>query len=97
MSKLITEPIVKYGLSKNRTEKTSLFSRIGVVGCGKEGSYIATVAANNGLEVVFLEPSKQAIKDAFGRIEEKLDKRIEGCGLRAGDLRNRKKRRFLRG
>ena len=81
MAELIIKPIEKFGLSKDRTKKSSLFSRVGVVGCGKEGSYIVTVAASNGLDVVFWEPSEQAITDAFNRIEKKLDKRIEGWGL----------------
>ncbi len=80
MSELKREPIEKYGLSKRRHKKT-LFSRIGVVGCGKDGSVIATVAASSGMEVVFLEPSEEQIANAFSRIEEKLDRRIKGWGL----------------
>ncbi len=80
MAEMIKEPIEKYGLNKKDRKKT-LFSRIGVVGCGKDGSFIVTVAASNGMEVVFLEPSEDRIQNAFGRIEEKLDKRIESWGL----------------
>ena len=54
MAEEIIEAIERYGLSK-RNRKRTLFSRIGVVGCGKEGSVIATTAALNGMEVVFLE------------------------------------------
>ncbi|MDR2825160.1 MAG: 3-hydroxyacyl-CoA dehydrogenase family protein [Prevotellaceae bacterium] len=80
MSEMIVEPIEKYGLSeKSKTKK--LFSRIGIVGCGKEGSVIATVAASNGIEVVFLEPTEEKIDNAFLRIEQKLDKKIESWGL----------------
>ena len=80
MAKPINEPIEKYGLSK-RNRKRTLFSRIGVVGCGKEGSVIATTAALNGMEVVFLEPSDEKIANAYSRIEGKLDKKIENWGL----------------
>jgi 3-hydroxybutyryl-CoA dehydrogenase len=80
MAELKVEPIERYGLSKKKVKKT-LFSRIGVVGCGKEGSFIATVAASHGIEVVFLEPSEEKIKNAFIRIEERLNKRIENWGL----------------
>ena len=76
----IIEPIEKYGLSKRNRVKT-LFSRIGIVGCGKEGSVIATTAALNGMEVVFLEPSDEKIGNAMLRIESKLDKKIENWGL----------------
>jgi len=80
MADPIIEPIERYGLSK-RSRKRTLFSRIGVVGCGKEGSVIATTAALNGMEVVFLEPSEDRIENAYGRIERKLDKKIENWGL----------------
>jgi len=80
MAKPIIEPIERYGLSK-RNRKRTLFSRIGVVGCGKEGSVIATTAALNGMEVVFLEPSVEKITNAYSRIEGKLDKKIENWGL----------------
>ena len=74
------EPIERYGLSK-RSRKKTLFSKIGVVGCGKDGSIIATAAATHGMEVVFLEPTEEQITNAFRRIEEKLDRRIKGWGL----------------
>jgi len=80
MSEPIKEPIEKYGLSK-RNQKKTLFSKIGVVGCGKDGSVIATAAASHGMEVIFLEPSNERIVNAFARIEAKLDKRIKGWGL----------------
>ena len=74
------EPIERYGLSKRSLKKT-LFSKIGVVGCGKDGSVIATAAATHGMEVVFLEPTNEQITNAYRRIEEKLDRRIKGWGL----------------
>lgn len=76
----MVEAIERYGLSK-RNRKRTLFSRIGVVGCGKEGSVIATTAALNGMEVVFLEPNEESIVNAFSRIEEKFDKKIQNWGL----------------
>ena len=80
MAEEIIEAIERYGLSK-RNRKRTLFSRIGVVGCGNEGSVIATTAAFNGMEVVFLEPNEEGIANAFSRIEEKLDKKIQNWGL----------------
>ena len=52
-----------------------------MVGCGKDGSVIATAAATHGMEVVFLEPTNEQITNAYRRIEEKLDRRIKGWGL----------------
>ena len=80
MADEIIEAIERYGLSK-RNRKRTLFSRIGVVGCGKEGSVISTTAALNGMEVIFLEPTEEGIANAFCRIEEKLDKKIQNWGL----------------
>ena len=80
MASPIKEPIERYGLSKRSRNKT-LFSKIGVVGCGKDGSVIATVAATHGMEVVFLEPTTEQIANSFRRIEDKLDRRIKGWGL----------------
>ena len=82
----IIEPIEKYGLSK-RNRKRTLFSKIGVVGAGKEGSVIATTAALSGIEVVFLEPTEGKVVNAFARIEAKLDKRIENWGLTQSEKR----------
>jgi len=80
MSGIIVEPIEKYGLSA-KPKSRKLFSRIGIVGCGKEGSVIATVAASNGIEVVFFEPADAQIANAYLRIEQKLDRKIESWGL----------------
>lgn len=80
MAEEIFEAIERYGLSK-RNRKRTLFSRIGVVGCGNDGSVIATTAALNGIEVVFLEPDESNIVNAYSRIEEKLDKKIQNWGL----------------
>lgn len=86
MSSIAKEPIEKYGLSK-RTRKKTLFSKIGVVGCGKDGSVIATIAASHGIEVVFLEPSQEHIANSFKRIEEKLDEKILHWGLTQSEKR----------
>ncbi|MFV0472555.1 MAG: 3-hydroxyacyl-CoA dehydrogenase family protein [Paludibacteraceae bacterium] len=83
MSENITitrEAIERYGLSK-RVRKKTLFSKIGVVGCGKDGSVIATIAATYGMEVVFLEPTEERKVNAFVRIEEKLNNKILHWGM----------------
>jgi 3-hydroxybutyryl-CoA dehydrogenase len=80
MSDLPNEPIEEYGLSK-KDRKRTLFSRIGVVGCGKEGSLIASITASKGMEVVFLEINQEKIANAFARIESLLDLRVNNWGL----------------
>jgi len=75
MAEPIIEPIERFGLSK-RHRKRTLFSQIGVVGCGKEGSVIATTAALNGIEVVFLEPNEGNIENAFSASNRNLIKKF---------------------
>lgn len=87
MPNTLKEPIERYGLSKRARRKT-LFSKIGVVGCGKDGSVIATIAASHGIEVIFLEPSEEQIANAFKRIEEKLDAKILHWGLTQNEKRS---------
>jgi len=84
MSEPIIEAIESYGLNQRQRNRT-LFSRIGVIGCGKEGSVIATTAAINGIEVVFIEPNEYAITNAYNRIESKLVKKIQNWGLTEGE------------
>jgi 3-hydroxybutyryl-CoA dehydrogenase len=75
-----------YGLSQKAT-KASLFSKIGIVGCGKEGQNIARMAAANGLEVRFVELSQDKIDAAIDAIDKQLNTRIENWGLTNGEKR----------
>jgi len=76
----IKEPIESYGLSK-KDKKKSLFSKIGVVGCGRDGRYIVNLTAQSGIEVVFIEVSEEKINDALKAIEQSIDTKIENWGL----------------
>lgn len=76
----IKEPIEAYGLSK-KDKKKSLFSKIGVVGCGRDGRYIVNLIAQSGIEVVFIEVSEEKKNDALKAIEQSLDTKIENWGL----------------
>ncbi|ASB50597.1 3-hydroxyacyl-CoA dehydrogenase family protein [Alkalitalea saponilacus] len=80
MAEIVVEPIEKYALNKRKRVKT-LFSKIGVVGCGKEGQSIARIAAWHGMEVVFIELSLDKIESAIHGISRELDHRIENWGL----------------
>ena len=81
---IIVEPIENYALKSGNSSKT-LFSKIGVVGCGKEGQNIVRMAATNGIEVVFIEYDKEKIDLAIAKISKELDKRIENWGLTQGE------------
>lgn len=76
----IVEPIEGYGLSKKDAKK-ALFSKIGVVGCGRDGRSIVNLTAQSGMEVVFIEISEEKIQDALKEIEHSLDTKIENWGL----------------
>ena len=86
MIKTITEQIEKFGLS-NKDRKKSLFSKIGVVGCGKDGRNIVRLTASAGLEVIFIEISQEKIDYAIAKIEKDLDTKIESWGLTPGEKR----------
>jgi 3-hydroxybutyryl-CoA dehydrogenase len=80
MQNPIVEAIENYGLSK-KDRKKSLFSKIGVVGCGIEGQNIVGITASAGLDVVFVELSQEKIDNAFEKISKNLDTKIENWGL----------------
>jgi 3-hydroxybutyryl-CoA dehydrogenase len=84
MSQMITEPIEKYGLSKESRPKI-LFSKIGIVGCGSVGQELAITASKHGIEVVFLEISSEMILHSFEEIRKELDQEIDHWGLTPGE------------
>lgn len=76
----IVEAIEQYGLS-SKHKKKSLFSKIGVVGCGRDGRHIVTLTALSGIDVTFVEVSQERIKIALDDISNRLDTKIENWGL----------------
>ncbi len=86
MAETIIEPIENYGLS-SKDRKKSLFSKIGIVGCGKDGRNIVRLTASAGLEVTFIEISQDKIDAALEKISRDLDTKIESWGLTPGEKR----------
>lgn len=86
MAEMVVESIEGYALSQKKRVKT-LFSKIGVVGCGKEGQSIARIASWHGIEVVFIELSEGKINSALNNISKELDNRIETWGLTHSEKR----------
>ncbi|MDR1738883.1 MAG: 3-hydroxyacyl-CoA dehydrogenase family protein [Candidatus Symbiothrix sp.] len=78
------ESIEAFGLSSKNKQK-SLFSKIGVVGAGRDGRNIIRLTSSAGLEVFFVEVNQERIDFAFERISEGLDSRIENWGLTPGE------------
>ena len=88
MSELIIEPLEQFGLSLTaKKTKRSLFSKIGVVGCGKEGRNIVNLTATSGLEVVFMEESVERIDFVLNELSSNLDTKVENWGLTQAEKR----------
>ncbi len=87
MAETIIEPIESFGLS-SKDRKKSLFSKIGVVGCGKDGRNIVRLTASAGLEVTFIEISQEKIDYAIEKISKDLDTKIESWGLTPSEKRS---------
>ena len=82
MSEMIIEPIDKYGLTISAENRHKpLFSKIGVVGAGKEGRNIINMASTAGMEVVFLDESPDRIDFVMGELEKVMNQKITGWGL----------------
>ncbi len=84
MEDIIREAIEDFGLSKKQ-QKHTLFSKIGIIGCGKDGQNIARIASAYGIEVIFIELSQEKIKFAYEQLDKTLDKRIENWGMTNGE------------
>ena len=80
MAELITEPIENYGLV-SKIKHTTLFSKVGIVGCGTVGQSIARMVSASGIDVVFIEVSEEKISQAYSEIEKELDAQISHWGM----------------
>jgi 3-hydroxybutyryl-CoA dehydrogenase len=80
MAEILTESIENYALSHKERPKMK-FSKVGIVGCGSTGQSIALMIASRGIDVIFLEISKERIDEVFKEIEEQLDQKINHWGL----------------
>ena len=80
----IIESIEDFGLSKKK-KSSKLFSKIGIVGGGNDGQYIARVCSSYGIEVVFNELNQEKIQETFDKIGEMIDNRIKNWGATEGD------------
>lgn len=86
MSDIQVEKICNYALSKDSKPK-SLFSKIGVVGCGAVGQSIVRLISSRGLDVVFIEISEDRIQNGIKKIEESLDLMINRWGMTSSEKR----------
>ena len=80
------EPIEGFGLSQKNKAKT-LFSKVGVIGCGSDGRHITRTASIVGIEVVFIELNEERIEAALVEISDELDEMIDHWGMTSGEKR----------
>ncbi len=73
------KPLVK----KNRYE----FTKVGIVGCGILGQEITRMVSSYGIEVTFVEISKDKIQQALNGISNDLDAMIGKWGMTHGEKR----------
>ena len=85
------EPIHNYALKKTPKNKNFIpndnFSKIGIVGCGILGQEITRMVSSSGLEVVFLEISKNRIEQVINEISRDLDRMIGRWGMTKSEKR----------
>jgi len=82
----VVEPVENYALNPNLRPKT-LFSRVGIVGCGEVGRTLSIIIASRGLEITFIEVSEDKVKQALEEISDDLNKIINKWGMTEGDKR----------
>ncbi|HLO57619.1 MAG TPA: 3-hydroxyacyl-CoA dehydrogenase family protein [Bacteroidales bacterium] len=86
MAELIVESIENFGLRQKAPSRT-LFSKVGIVGCGSVGQSIALMISQKELEVVFIELSEEKVSLAFRMMEEELDNMIGRWGMTPSEKR----------
>ena len=88
MGELIVESIEPYGFNISNVKKNKpMFSKIGVVGAGKDGRAIINLTASAGMEVVFMEDSQEQIDIVMNKLSKNLDYKIENWGLTQSEKR----------
>lgn len=80
MAEPIIESIEEFGLIKNKKKSTNLFSKVGIVGCGNDGQYIARVCSSYGLDVIFKESNQESVDASLKSIEDIMNSRIRNWG-----------------
>jgi len=66
---------------KEKTGSHTGIQKVGIVGCGSMGQEIAQAVAKAGLDVIFIDISKEKVSEVYQQLEWKLDKMINRWGL----------------
>lgn len=86
MADIIVESIENFGLSQKSRSRT-LFSKVGIVGCGSVGQNIALMISQRELEVVFIELSEEKVSSAIKAIDQELENMIGRWGMTPSEKR----------
>jgi len=82
----MAELLEDYSLVK-KTQKKGTIQKIGLVGCGDVGQEICRLAAQCGLDVIFVDISEQKVKEAFEHLNLQINDEINHWGLTESDKR----------
>jgi 3-hydroxybutyryl-CoA dehydrogenase len=83
----MTEKLEDYSINKSVKPKSSLLSKVGLIGCGSMGQDIALLISSHSIDVVFIEISPVRVKEALNDINNKLDEMINRWGLTKSEKR----------
>ena len=87
MGNIKVEPVEDYGLSQRATPKTQ-FQKVGVIGCGRQGSNIIRMLSAAGMDVVFIETTLDNVKRGLKEIEDQLEDMINRWGMTDSEKRS---------
>lgn len=82
----MSESLEDFSLGIKQKTKGAIH-KVGVVGCGTVGQEIVRRISEYGIDVVFLDLTKERVKEAFVQIEKQLDEIINHWGLTPGEKR----------
>ncbi len=72
--------LVQFSLGGRLKPKGNI-QTVGILGCGSVGQVIARIAAQYGMDVVFLDLTQERLKEIYHDIEEQLDEVIAQWGI----------------
>jgi len=69
----------------NRLKPKGNIQTMGIIGCGSVGQVIARIAAQYGMDVIFLDLTEKRLKEIYHDIEEQLDEVIAHWGITSSE------------
>ncbi len=76
--------LVQFSLG-NRLKPKGNIQTVGIIGCGSVGQVIARISAQYGMDVIFLDLTKERIKEIYREIESQLDEVIAHWGITSSE------------